>query len=72
MEATVSKYCRSQKDYVLLFFCAIWTYVKKRNRIFALPKTTNSFKISAYFSAKMDRSAPMTILELGLLDFIAF
>jgi len=35
-----------------LFFCAIWNCVKEQNRIFALPKTTNSFKISAYFSSK--------------------
>ena len=36
----------------LLMFCAIWSCVKERDRIFALPKTTNSFKISAYFSSK--------------------
>ena len=36
----------------VLMFCAIWSCVKERDRIFPLPKTTNSFKISAYFSSK--------------------
>ena len=45
---------------------------------FALPKTTNNFKISAYFKnikivrSKMDRTAPMTIPELDLFNFIGF
>ena len=47
MAATVSKYCRSQHDDILLFFCSIWNYVN-----FCFPKTTNSFKISTYFSSK--------------------
>ena len=29
-----------------------WNCVKERNRIFALPKTTKSFKICVYFSSK--------------------
>ena len=36
-------------NYVLLFFCAIWNFVKERNRIFC---SANSFKISAYFLSK--------------------
>ena len=31
---------------------AIWNCVKERSRIFALPKTIDSLKISAYFSSK--------------------
>jgi len=86
MEATVFKYWSidssidyiidSSIDYVLLFFCAMWNCVKERNRYFALPKMTNSPKISAFFikidRSKMDRNALMTIPELGLLDCIAF
>ena len=54
-----------------------WNCVKEQNRIFALPNTINSFKISAYFfikidRSKMDRNVPMTIPELGLLDFFGF
>ena len=72
MEATVSKYCRSLQDYVLLFLCAIWNCVKERNRIFALPKTTTNLQMTAYFSSKIDQNAPMTIPELGFLDFFGF
>ena len=53
MEATVP----SIVDHSKIMYCCssvqlIWNCVKKRNRIFALPKTTNSLKISAYFSSK--------------------
>ena len=36
---------QSKIMHVLLLFCAIWNCVKERNRIFALPKTTHSFKV---------------------------
>ena len=57
---------------VVLLCNLIWNYVKERNRIFALQKKTNNFKISAYFSSKIDRNAPMTIPEHDLLDVIGF
>ena len=60
------------------FLCNLELCIKERNRIFALTKTANSFEEFAYFffikidRSKMDRNAPMTIPELGLLDFIGF
>ena len=44
-----------------MFFCAIWNCVNERNRIFALPKTTNSFKIS--FKCKEQRLLLAQIAE---------
>ena len=44
--------------------CAIWNCVNERNRIFALPKTTNSFKIS--FKCKEQRLLlPQTAESVG-------
>ena len=53
-----------------MFFYANCNCVKERNRIFALPKTTNSFEIAFKMErSKMDRNAPITIPELDLWDW---